>query len=115
MCGKCIATNQLGDIMYGIVAVDLAQVAEARNYGRGNFPWYYRLLGATGPSGPWAEPGMAYKETAFDIGVEFAISGGGCALMNSNPKAPVDQGNAGCTPCGAQFDGRHTNFGTRRH
>ncbi len=113
ICGKCIATNQLGNIMYGIIAVDLTQVDEARNYGRGNIPWYYRIVGATGPTNPWTVPGEAYRETAFNIGVQFARTGSGCALLNVNPNAPVDQGTASCTPCSAEFKGPHTSFNTK--
>jgi RHS repeat-associated protein len=64
LCGVCIGTNQLGNIIYGIIAVEANVVQESRDFGLGNNP-----LG--GPKPPWTAPGEAYRMLAFELGVDF--------------------------------------------
>jgi RHS repeat-associated protein len=64
LCGKCLPKDQLGNIMYGIIAQELDLVEAARNYGHGHGPgtWIYN-----GPKTPWGK--ARFKETGFDLGV----------------------------------------------
>jgi len=112
LCGRCVSTNQLGNIMFGVIAQLLGLVDEARNYGRGTQSprWIYDLFGATGPVPNWTALGQAYRETAFDIGILVARGRNLCDLMDVNPQAPVDETGRCCTPCFARFTGPQTNM-----
>jgi hypothetical protein len=102
LCSKCVGTNQLGNIIYGIIAFDMGLVGNAINFGN----W----------EAGWRQPGQAYRQQAFDIGVEYAAltrlhpNIDLCDLMNRNTRGDVDQGNKGIPPCKGKFDGAHTDF-----
>lgn len=64
-----MTTNQLGNLIYGVVAHALGLEEEARQYGRGEYlPGH--LLGKHGPDVNWKM--RPEKETAFDIGIDIA-------------------------------------------
>ncbi len=59
LCGVCIGTNQLGNIMYGIIAV----VANLEDFARS--------VGRKLTEKPWTEQGQGYRQNAFELGVDF--------------------------------------------
>lgn len=112
LAGTCVGTNQLGNVIYGILAQEVDLVAEARAYVQGR---YSLLIGAPDPL--WNAPGEAYRQTAMDIGVQYAATGQYAGLMNMNPGAPVGGGpfTLSCAPCSAKWDGPHSDPNAARN
>jgi hypothetical protein len=130
LAGSCMFTNQLGNIMYGIIAIMFDLVEQSRNYGRGNPNWIQRKLGATGPSIPWTKDPS--KETAFDVGLclQRTITGlpkkaspflpGGeqnfgwilAKCIRDTKGDPIGKGTEKCESCPHEWDGAHTDFST---
>jgi hypothetical protein len=64
-------SNQLGNIIYGIVAADLDLVGNARAYGQGKH--IAVILGIKeGPLPNWLVPGQGYRAAAFELGRYYA-------------------------------------------
>lgn len=115
LCGRCVFTNQLGNIMYGFMAQHFGLVGDARAYGYGKPPVYMKALGLKGPDKPWTARGEAYRETAFDIGVALGkrkeltakvLEG----LMKRHVQNPIDQGTSGFTPSTIKYTGAQTDL-----
>jgi RHS repeat-associated protein len=74
--GRPVTMNQLGNIMYGIMAVDYDLVVPARRYGQGKFRVEINTrLGhlKQGINDPWTVPGDGpARAAAFELGVEYA-------------------------------------------
>ena len=69
-CGVVISKNQLGNIMYGIMAHDLQVETEARAYGQGRFK--VRGVGKA-PDPNWLVPDHGpYRAAAFELGLKYA-------------------------------------------
>ena len=68
-CGQVIPINQLGNIMFGIIAEDLHYATWARLYGQGKT----KLGPLTGPKEPWLVPDVGPpRAAAFELGVKYA-------------------------------------------
>jgi hypothetical protein len=72
LCGVCIGTNQLGNIMLGIIAAEMRMVSESRKFGRGekNDNLLNRLLGVI-QQVPWTQDGEMYRQWAFELGADY--------------------------------------------
>ena len=122
LCNTCIPTNQLGNIMFGIIAEQLGLTDNARRYGRGDL-----RFGRDGPSSNWRD--SPKKELAFNVGVCIHQKLFSNSLLHQPgvvTRIPpwrfcqtmfdcLTTENAwfihnGCTPCNVQWNGPHTNF-----
>jgi hypothetical protein len=65
LCGVCIGTNQLGNIIFGITAVNALMEKDAREFGLGTSKV------SKGPDVLWSAPGEGYRQLAFELGVDF--------------------------------------------
>jgi RHS repeat-associated protein/uncharacterized delta-60 repeat protein len=105
ICGMCVGSNQLGNLMFGIVAGLLGLTEDARSYGRGD-SIIGKLGGATGPSQNWKD--APWKESAFDAGVAIA---GGMSLCDALHKAKdLSHGCGNAAPSKEPYNGPHTDF-----
>lgn len=74
LCGVCVGTNQLGNIMFGIISEIFGLGADSLAFGRGenNDKLLNQLLGVQ-QSNPWTRNGEAYREHAFRLGRQYQI------------------------------------------
>jgi hypothetical protein len=107
LCGKCITTNQLGNIIFGVVASEL---------GISPFAAYF------GINGPANWPENPEKAVAFMIGKELADlrrTKGKCdicdVITHKYGGPPIDKNAQGLPPCKDSqgkpvvYDGPHTS------
>jgi hypothetical protein len=110
LCGVCIGVNQLGNIIFGIIAVAAGAEAESRYYG----------LNYAVPTN-WRDPGEGYRQFAFELGVDYEkASASGrpvslCELVKSRRRLLNDatryntDASRKC-PCKSEFAGPNTDM-----
>jgi hypothetical protein len=112
ICGHCVGINQLGNIIYGVVASMMNLVDQARKYGRGTLT-PARAVGANGPTTNWQKlPG---KEEAFNVGVNLQKNPAQslCDAMKQANLPQLQYDVNGMQPCPAGiFNPEHTDFST---
>jgi RHS repeat-associated protein len=59
LCGVCVGTNQLGNIMFGIIAAASGFIWDSREFGKA----------CVKPS--WLAPGEGFRQHAFEFGVDY--------------------------------------------
>jgi len=123
LCGMCVGTNQLGNIIFGIIAKRMRIHKEARAFGRGerNDNIIYKRLKIVQKT-PWTEEGQSHREYAFVAGVNFEESRiremnkyeDICELikeaMNKHEVSFSGPQATGKTPCEAKHQGPNTDM-----